>query len=65
MDSKFYYTVPHIASILQLPVSTAYQLVKKMTHNKIGRRIVVEERDFHRYLDQTKVVPKVTRQARF
>ncbi|MBQ2404886.1 MAG: helix-turn-helix domain-containing protein, partial [Lachnospiraceae bacterium] len=43
--SKKYYTVEDLIQTLGIGRTTAYQLVKKLNHTRIGRRILITEED--------------------
>ena len=44
------FTVEDVARVLGVCKTTAYQLVRKMKHIKIGRRILISEADLMEYL---------------
>jgi excisionase family DNA binding protein len=44
-------TVEDISALLGIGKATTYQLVRKMKHVKVGRRILVSETDLMEYLE--------------
>ncbi len=44
-------TVEEISTLLGIGKATTYQLVRKMKHVKVGRRILVSETDLMEYLE--------------
>ncbi len=51
MKSRFM-TVQDLTHELGISRTTAYQLIRKINHTKIGRRILVAEEDLLEYLHQ-------------
>ena len=50
--SKKYYTVEDLIQTLGIGRTTAYQLVKKLNHIRIGRRLLISEEDLQSYLSR-------------
>lgn len=50
--SKKYYTVEDLIQTLGIGRTTAYQLVKKLNHTRIGRRLLISEEDLQSYLSR-------------
>jgi excisionase family DNA binding protein len=44
-------TVEEISTLLGIGKATTYQLIRKMKHVKVGRRILVSETDLMDYLE--------------
>ena len=44
-------TVEEISTLLGIGKATTYQLIRKMKHVKVGRRILVSETDLTDYLE--------------
>ena len=44
-------TVEEISTLLEISKATTYQLIRKMKHVKVGRRILVSEHDLIEYLE--------------
>lgn len=45
-------TVEDVSVLLGIGKATTYQLVRKMKHVRIGRRILVNEEDLHSYIEE-------------
>ena len=50
--SKNYYTVEDLIQTLGIGRTTAYALVKRLNHTRIGRRILISEEDLQSYLSR-------------
>ena len=50
------FTIEDLTKELYISRSTAYKLVRKIKHNKIGRRILISEDDLRDYLEKNSQV---------
>ena len=62
MKSRFM-TVQDVIQELGISRTSAYQLIRKMNHTKVGRRILIAEEDLLEYLHQNSQVRDNTNQT--